>query len=133
MPVALTVGTFDLPHIGHAKLFRRCEALGEVVVGVNTDEFVAAYKKFPPLYRTAERMAMIARLGYRVVENDGPGRQLIEQVNPDYLVVGSDWLRRGYLAQIDMTPDDLDRLDISLVFVPYFEGISSSDIKERLS
>lgn len=128
----LTIGTFDLPHIGHARLFQRCERFGRVVVGVNTDEFVQSYKGSAPLYRTAERVALIALLGYEVHENHSAGRELIERVRPDVLVVGSDWLRRDYLAQIDMTPDDLDRLDISLVYVPYTDGISSSDIRRRV-
>ena len=35
----ITYGTFDLFHIGHLNLLRRLSELGEVVVGVSTDEF----------------------------------------------------------------------------------------------
>lgn len=132
MTTALTIGTFDTPHLGHGYLFRFCETLADrVVVGVNTDRFVQEYKKFAPLYRTAERMSMIAQMGYEVVENDSAGRDLIEKVRPDLLVIGSDWLRKDYLAQIDMTSEDFDRLRIALVFMPNIDGVSSSEIKRR--
>lgn len=133
MTTLLTIGTFDPPHIGHARLFRRCERFADrIVVGVNTDDFVTAYKKFPPLYRTAERISLIALLGYEVVQNDSPGRDLIERIKPDILAIGSDWLRRDYMAQIDMTPDDFDSLGISLIYLPATPGISASDMKARL-
>ena len=132
MTTALTIGTFDTPHLGHGYLFRFCETLADrVVVGVNTDRFVKAYKKFAPLYSTAERVSLIAQMGYEVVENDSAGRELIEKVHPDLLVIGSDWMRRDYLTQIDMTPDDFDRLRIGLVYMPNIHGVSSSDIKRR--
>lgn len=133
MSTLLTIGTFDPPHLGHARLFRRCERYADrVVVGVNTDEFVTAYKGSTPLYRTSERLAVIALLGYEVAENPSPGRELIERIRPDILAVGSDWLRKDYLAQVDMSPDDFDRLGISLLYLPYTPGISSSDMKARL-
>lgn len=128
----LTIGTFDLPHIGHARLFRRCEWLGRLVVGVNTDEFVISYKRHAPLYRFEERVALISLLGYEVRCNDSPGRELIEAVRPDYLAIGSDWARRDYYGQIDVDQDLLDALDVTMVYVPYTDGISTTDIKERL-
>lgn len=132
MTTALTIGTFDTPHLGHGYLFRFCETLADrVVVGVNTDRFVTEYKKIEPLYRTAERVSIIAQLGYEVVENDSAGRELIEKVDPDLLVIGSDWLRRDYLAQIDMTPERFDRLRCALVYMPNIEGVSSTEIKRR--
>jgi cytidyltransferase-like protein len=132
MTTALTIGTFDTPHLGHGYLFRFCSQIADrVVIGVNTDRFVKEYKKFPPLYRTAERVSIIAQLGYEVVENDSAGRETIERVSPDLLVIGSDWLRRDYLTQVDMTVDDLERLRCALVFTPNIEGISSTGIKAR--
>jgi cytidyltransferase-like protein len=133
MSEVLTIGTFDSPHAGHAHLFKFCEQLGEVTVGVNSDEFVKKYKGNETLYTYEERADIIRRLGYNVVKNVSSGLQLIDEVNPDFLVIGSDWLRKDYLGQIAVTPDFLDERGISLVYTPYFKGISTSDIKRRVS
>jgi glycerol-3-phosphate cytidylyltransferase len=132
MTEVLTVGTFDTPHLGHARLFKTCEALGNLTVGVNSDEFIEQYKGKRPLFTFEERATLISRLGYRVLINNSAGAELIREVNPDILVIGSDWLRKDYLKQIDMTPDDFDELGISLMYTPYTEGISSTDIKRRV-
>lgn len=117
--------------MGHAVLLKRCEALGEVIVGVNSDEFVRLYKK-APMFNTKERMELIRELGYTVVENNSSGRELIDQVKPDIIVIGSDWGRKDYLAQIDVTWDYLDDNNISLMYVPYTKGISSTEMKKRV-
>lgn len=128
----LTIGTFDIPHLGHAVFLQRAAAYGELTVGVNSDRFVEAYKGTPPVFRFRERAALIHKLGYRVAANDGAGDQLIRMTSPDVLVVGSDWLDRDYPTQIGMTSDELAGLGIDVVFVPYTSDISTSMIKERV-
>ena len=43
-----TGGSFDLYHYGHADFLKRCKELagheGEVIVSLNTDEFIKEYK-----------------------------------------------------------------------------------------
>lgn len=131
--VALTIGSFDMPHLGHAKLFKECEKFAdEVIVGLNSDAFIKQYKKIEPLFSYEEREALIQKLGYYVVRNDGPGRECILEVKPDVVVVGSDWARRDYYAQTDTSPDFFDDNNISLVYVPYTKGISATELKRRV-
>ena len=132
MAEVLTIGTFDVFHGGHTNLLQFCDSLGNTTVGVNSDEFVGRYKGRETLYTYEERANIIRGLGYTVLKNDSAGKELIERVNPDFLVIGSDWLRKDYLNQIDVTPDFLDENDISLVYTPYFRGISTTDIKDRV-
>ncbi len=128
----LTLGTFAIPHMGHAAFLRRCEAFGDLMVGVNSDAFVERYRGKRPLFDERERMALIAALGYIVVLNDGPGRACVERVEPDIIAVGSDWARRDYLAQIDCDQDFLDARHITVAYVPMRPGgISSSEIARR--
>ena len=54
-----TGGTFDLYHSGHANFLARCAELGEVVVSLNTDEFIEAYKGKAPVISYAEREAVL--------------------------------------------------------------------------
>lgn len=132
MAEILTIGTFDAGHLGHARLFKTCESLGNLTVGVNSDEFIKQYKGERPLFTFEERASLIARLGYKVLINTSAGAELIRQVNPDILVIGSDWLRKDYLKQIDMTPDELDELGVSLMYTPYTTQISTTEIKRRV-
>lgn len=132
MTVALTIGSFDPVHVDHVLLFRRCERYAdEVVVGVNSDRFYETYRKAPPMFTENERLQQVRRLGYAAMLNDGPGRELIKDVRPDIIVVGHDWLDRGYLEQIGVTPEDLQNWKVALLFVPRGDTISSSDIRER--
>lgn len=128
----LTIGSFGIPHIGHAAFLRACEAFGQVIVGVNSDAFIATYKGAEPPFRQGERIGLIESLGYRVLLNDGPGRELIYEVHPDVIAVGTDWARRDYLHQLDITQDELDELMISLVYIPMRPiGISSTEVARR--
>jgi cytidyltransferase-like protein len=132
MTEVLTIGTFDVPHLGHAYLFQQAARLGDLTVGVNSDAFVEAYKGAPPVYSWAERRAAVASLGYVVEKNDGAGRDLIDRVSPDYLVIGSDWAPpRDYFAQVAIDQEFLDARRITMVYVPRVPGLASSGIRER--
>jgi len=139
MPRVVTLGTFDVPHIGHVEFLKKASMLTQwthdFYIGVNSDRFVKEYKGAAPLYSQSERMATIKLLGYHNVSlNDGPGKAFIMGKRPDILVVGSDWLvRGGYLDQIGLTEGDLLLLNMNIVFVPYTVGYSTSDIKARMA
>lgn len=132
----LTIGTFDVPHIGHAVLIQRALSLVNLFlyVGVNSDEFVTRYKGTPPIYSLAERRAALEKLHkVATVINDSPGKDLIMRIKPHVVIIGSDWLGKDYLKQIDMTPEDFTSNGISLVYLPYTSGVSTTEIKRRLS
>lgn len=101
-------------------------------MAVNTDEFVEAYKGHPPVFTYSERRDLIQAMGYEVVANPSAGRETIAMVEPDVIAIGSDWARRDYYAQIDVTQDFLDSRGISMVYVPYTPNISTSDIVARV-
>lgn len=129
----LTLGSFDTPHMGHAAFLKRCESFAdEVVVGLNSDRFIASYKG-PPLFSFGERTHLIGALGYRVLENDGPGRELIEETQPDALAIGSDWYHRDYWNQLDVPRGFFEEKGITLIFVPYTSGISTTVLRARCS
>lgn len=132
-----TGGTFDLFHSGHVEFLRRCAEFGSVTVSVNTDEFIEEYKGKPPVISLFDRIAVLEACRYvdKVVVNTGgaDSRDSIEFVDPDIIVVGSDWATRDYHKQMNFTQDWLDQRGIALCFVPYSDWISSTEIKKRLS
>jgi glycerol-3-phosphate cytidylyltransferase len=131
-----TGGTFDLLHRGHVAFLKRCAELGSVTVSLNTDEFIAKYKGKAPVMSYEERSEVLrgCRWVDDVIPNYGGTDSCIsiEIVKPDIIVVGSDWARRDYYAQMGFTQDWLDERGIALMYVPYTAGISSTDIKGRL-
>jgi len=130
------MGTFDIPHIGHVLFLAKVMSVAvepeEILVGINTDEFVATFKE-PPIYSYDERKRAISALGLTTVPNDGPGIDLIKQYRPSTVVVGSDWLARDYLSQIGATESDMQRLGFNILFVPYSDTVSTTSIKDRLA
>lgn len=128
----LTIGTFDLLHTGHRHLIARAAGSGELTVGVNSDRFVTEYKG-EPIQSQDARMRRIAALEHvaDVRLNDGPGRDLIEDVKPDLLVVGSDWADRDYLAQIGCTRELLEDLGCDLLFVARLPGFSTTALRRE--
>ena len=135
--IIYTGGTFDLFHRGHANFLRKCSYLGEVTVALNTDEFIWEYKgKLPVMsYHEREDVLMACRYVDRVIPNFGGAnsKPSIELINPDIIAIGSDWARRDYYAQMQFDQDWLDSKEISLLYIPYTDGISSTKVKGRLT
>lgn len=131
-----TGGTFDLFHAGHVEFLAKCADMGEVVVSLNTDEFIAKYKKHPPVMTYKERLDVLAGCRYvdRVIPNVGgaDSKPAILSVMPDLVVIGTDWMRKDYCAQMQFDVDWLEENRIGLAYLPYTLGISSTEIKKRL-
>jgi glycerol-3-phosphate cytidylyltransferase len=135
-----TAGTFDLPHSGHVNFLRECAKIGSVTVAINTDEFIAEYKGKLPVMSYSERSAVIAELRSvdLVIPNWGDANcaAVVDEENQiesiDILAIGSDWARKDYYKQMGFTQDWLDERGISLLYIPYTAGISSTEIKKRL-
>ncbi|GIW70217.1 MAG: glycerol-3-phosphate cytidylyltransferase [Patescibacteria group bacterium] len=140
--IVITIGTFDLLHTGHLRLFKKCRKIagdsGVVVVGLNTDEFVAKFKGKRPILSYKEREDLIMETGlvdkiYPNSQPDGTIKDVIKKSKPDIIVVGSDWARKDYLAQIGLDWDYLDKNKIWLCYVNYEWSISTTELKRRLN
>jgi glycerol-3-phosphate cytidylyltransferase len=131
-----TGGTFDLFHSGHVNFLRKCNQLGDVTVALNTDEFIESYKGKPPIMSYEERRAVLESCRYvsAVVPNEGGADSTItiSDVEPDIIAIGSDWARRDYYKQMGFTQDWLDERGISLIYIPYTGGISTTKLKARV-
>lgn len=54
-------------------------------------------------------------------------------IKPDLVVVGSDWCEKDYLSQMGFTWEWLGKKDIGLCYVKYTSGVSTTELKKRLS
>jgi glycerol-3-phosphate cytidylyltransferase len=136
MGLVYTGGTFDIFHSGHVNLLRQCAKLGEVIVSLNTDAFILQYKGAIPYMTYDERKQILEACVYvsAVVPNEdgADSKPSILKIKPDIIAIGSDWAKKNYYEQMNFTQDWLDEQNISLIYIPYTKGISSSRIKKRL-
>jgi D-glycero-beta-D-manno-heptose 1-phosphate adenylyltransferase len=90
--VVLTMGTFDMVHIGHARYVREARNKGDIlIVGVDSDEKVRRRKGDDrPLFPEIERLEMLTHLRYVDIVTikgvDDPHWKLIKIVKPDVLI-----------------------------------------------
>lgn len=135
----ITLGTFDLLHTGHIKLFKKCRMLGgRVIVGLNTDKFILKYKGKTPIMSYQERMESILECGLvdQVIPNgqeDGNAREIIRESGAKLIVIGSDWARKDYVGQLGINWDWLDRQNIGIAYVNYTHGLSTTELKRRIN
>ena len=131
-----TGGTFDLIHSGHVNFLQRCADIGDVTVALNTDEFIEQYKGKPPIMSYDERCAVLREFKSvtRVIPNEGgiDSKPSILRVMPDIIAIGTDWARKDYYKQMGFTQDWLDENYISLMYIPYTKGISTTELKRRM-
>jgi glycerol-3-phosphate cytidylyltransferase len=132
-----TGGTFDLLHSGHVNFLRACANLGDVTVVLNTDDFIEQYKGKPPVMTYTERFEVLSefRSVKNIFANEGgdDSRKMIDYIKPDIIAIGSDWARKDYYKQMGFTQEWLDERNISLMYIPYTQGISTTELKKRMS
>lgn len=131
----LVIGVFDLFHRGHVEFLRRARQLGDrLIVVVNGDEFVSRYKR-KPVFSEDDRLAIVASLrdvDFAFISNSPDARPVIEEQEIDLIVHGDDWEHASYLKQICVDQAYLDSRRIEMKYVPYYAGVSTSEIIERI-
>ena len=61
--VGITVGVFDLFHVGHLNLLERCKAMCDhLIVAVCQDDYVTEIKHKTPVYPADQRMRILSAL-----------------------------------------------------------------------
>jgi glycerol-3-phosphate cytidylyltransferase len=135
--IVYTGGTFDLFHTGHVNFLKQCKKIGgKVVVSLNTDQFIKRYKGKAPINSYQDRKIILESCRYvdEVVENTGgkDSKIAIKKVSPHFIAIGSDWASKDYYSQMDFTQEWLDFCGITLVYIPYTKGISTTELKKRI-
>ena len=136
--VLYTGGTFDLFHAGHVNFLKQCKKIADiVVVALNTDEFIEEYNGRAPIINYSDRKDVLLSCKYvdKVVENIGgkDSKPSIIMVRPDIIAIGDDWAKKDYYKQMQFTQEWLDEKNILLIYIPYKQGISTTEIKKKLA
>ena len=83
----------DMLHSGHIAIIEKAAALGQLTIGVLTDQVIASYKRYPLLsYEERVNMLQSIRGVYRTVEQNSLSyADNLRKLRPDYVVHGDDW------------------------------------------
>ncbi len=124
----------DPVHPGHINVLSEAAKLGEVTVGLLTDNAIASYKRLPYLSYD-ERKTVIKNM--RNVACVVPQRTLdytenLRMLRPDVVVHGDDWQSGAQTAVRNKVIETLREWGGQLVEMPYTEGISSTMFHEQL-
>lgn len=120
----------DLVHPGHLNILKEAAKLGEVTVGLLTDQAIASYKRVP-FMEFEQRKQVIENI--KGVINVVPQTTLdyvpnLESIKPDFVVHGDDWRDGVQKKTRQRVIDCLAQWDGELVEVPYTQGISSTKL-----
>ena len=133
MKTGYTAGVFDLFHVGHVNILRNARSLCDsLVVGVTTDELVS-YKGSHPLIPFLDRIELVRACRYvdaAVPQTSIDKFAAWERLKFDVLFVGDDWFGDDTWRTYE---EKLAEVGVSVVYLPYTEGVSSTTLKRLLT
>ncbi len=97
MTVVWTNGCFDVLHRGHIQLFEYARHMGDkLIVGIDSDVKVANDKgPNRPINTQEDRKYLLESIRHidevKVFNSSAELEGFIKQINPDIMVIGSDW------------------------------------------
>jgi len=124
----------DILHVGHINILKTASKLGNVIVGLLTDEAIASYKTVPYLdYDKRKLIIQNIKYVYKVI----PQKTLdytanLKLLKPNYVVHGDDWKKGVQKKTRDRVIKTLKKWSGKLVEPKFTENISSSIIKDKI-
>ena len=131
--IGYTTGVFDMFHIGHLNILKRAKEQCEyLIVGVSTDEVVQGYKNKTPIIAFEQRIAIVESIKYvdKVVPQVSMDKlEAWKTLKFDVMFHGSDWKNS---KMFDKYQEDFANVGVDVVFLPHTDGISSTDIANKI-
>lgn len=134
--VGYTAGVFDLFHVGHLNLLERCkEMCEELIVGVCDDDYVVNIKHKMPVFAENERVRILNALkcvdhaelvDFKITDDK---MLALKKFHFDVLFSGDDWKGSD---RYNKTEEQFSKVGVSIEYLPYTKGISSTDIKNKI-
>lgn len=124
----------DLVHPGHLNIINEAAKLGQVTVGLLTDEAIASYKRLP--YLNFEHRKIVVQ-NLKGVDTVIPQEQLdyrpnLRKLKPDFVVHGDDWKEGPQKETREQVIETLKEWGGKLVEVSYTKGISSTMLNSAI-
>lgn len=105
MRIVWTNGCFDILHRGHFEMLKYAKSLGDhLIVGIDTSAKVKKDKgPGRPYNSTDDRMFALECIKFvdevKIFNSEKNLELLIKQIEPDYMVIGSDWKGKQVVGQ----------------------------------
>ena len=129
-PIVYMCFSTEIIHSGHIAIIKKAQELGNLVVGILSDEAVASYRHFP-IVPCEERKALFENISgiYKVIEQKTWGyKDVLTELKPDYLVHGDDW-KEGFQKPIRQEAIEiLAKYGGKLVEFPYSKDIKYDEL-----
>lgn len=124
----------DLIHPGHLNVIKKGKELGEVIVGLLTDQAIASYKRVPFLNFDQRKIIVenIAGVSQVVAQETLDYSTNLRRLKPDYVVHGDDWKTGVQQSTRENVIETLKEWGGQLVEVAYTDGISSTAIQNTM-
>ena len=132
--IAYVTMSTDFIHNGHLNIIKRAAELGDVVIGLFTDEAIATYKRIPLLTYEQRKIIMenIKNVARVIPQTTQDYTENLMALKPDYVVHGDDW-KTGYGIRIrEQIIETLKLWNGQLIEPPYTEGLSSSHLMSEI-
>lgn len=134
--VGYTAGVFDLFHVGHLNLLERCKEMCDyLIVGICDDNYVTEIKKKTPVIPENDRVRIINALkcvdraelvNYEITDDK---MLALERFHFDVLFSGDDW--KG-TERYNKTEQQFAPHGVAIEYLPYTQGVSTTDIKNKM-
>lgn len=125
----------DTLHYGHIEIMQKAAAMGQLIVGVLTDDVIVQYKH-PPLVSFEDRCKMFRSLSFvsKVIRKDTLSYlKIIQEEKPDIIVHGDDW-KTGPKSRVrNELIELLQQYGGELVEVPYNSEIGVKLLEGTMS
>ena len=122
----------DILHEGHINILKVANKIGDVIVGLLTDQAIASYKKIPHLSYRQEIVLKNIKFVNKVI----PQKTLdytynLNLIKPHFVVHGDDWKSGVQKETRKKVIKELKKWGGKLIEPPYTKNISSTLIKKK--
>ncbi|MCH5261304.1 MAG: adenylyltransferase/cytidyltransferase family protein [Lachnospiraceae bacterium] len=131
--IGYTDGVYDLFHVGHLNMIQtakqHCEYL---IVGVHGDDVVEEYKHRRPIINENDRKRIIESIkgvDRAVINRFRDKLKLRELYHFDVVFIGDDWKGTDRWNNFEKI---LAEHNVDVVYVPYTQGISTTEIRKKI-
>lgn len=132
--VYIAIGA-DILHSGHINVINEGSKLGEVIIGLLSDEAIASYKR-PPVFNYETRKLIFSSLknvSEIICQSTVDYTNNLRLIKPNFVVHGDDWREGSQKLIREKVIDVLKEWDGQLVEVQYTKGFSATDIYSLIS
>ena len=120
----------DFIHPGHLRIIKEARKLGQVIIGLLTDEAIATYKRLPVLNykQRKEVIEYLQGVSEIIPQNSLDYTENLRKIKPDFVVHGDDWKSSSQKNTRLRVIEVLKEWGGELIELEYTEGLNSGQL-----